>query len=235
MLGVGGLLVVSALQGLQSGVIVLTVGIVLITLLLLGRVTKAMAEDLGTVKRKAFDDRRIQSEKMELVGRLSGNIAQVIQALVSEVRGHTEQLRGFAWQNPQLAEGLQAIGEATRKSSLLAERLLLASGNARSRQAPKRLGDAVRRQQEAMNRMVGDKRIMIWDVAKGAGNALVAPSDMEIIIRELVANAGEAPFYGGKITIRVHEETLTVQPAGISPRPFRRAWHRLPLWRRTSY
>jgi signal transduction histidine kinase len=219
VLGVGGLLVLSALHGLQSAVVVLSVGLVVMTLLLMARVVAATAENLGTVKRKAYDDRRIRSEKMELVGRLSGNIAQVIQTLVAEVKGHAENLRGHAWQNPQMAEGLQAIATATQKSSLLAERLLLASGHGRSRQAPKRLGDVVRRQQEAMNRMVGDKRIMIWDVAKGAGKALGAPSDLETIIRELIANAGEATFYGGKITIRVHEEMLTTRPPGISPRP----------------
>jgi signal transduction histidine kinase len=219
VVGVGCLLIISALHGLQAAVIILTVGIVLMTLLLLVRMTLATAQNIGTVSRKASDDRRIQAEKMELVGRLSGNIAQVMQTLVAEVRGHAERLRGHAWQNPEMAEGIQAIGEATRKSSLLAERLLLASGHGRSKQAPRRLGDIVRQQQHAVNRMVGDKRIMIWDVAKTAGNALVAPSDLETIIRELVANAGEATFYGGKIIIRVLEETLSGRPAGISPRP----------------
>jgi signal transduction histidine kinase len=219
VLGVGGLLIVAALQGLQADVIVLSAGIVLMTVLLLGRVTMATAENLGTIERKASDERRIQSERMELVGRLSGNIAHVLQTLVADVRHHAEQLRGHAWQIPQMAEGIQAIGEATRKSSALAERLLLASGNGRTRQAPKRLGDVVRRQQEAMKRMVGDKRIMIWDVAKDAGNALVAPADTEIIVRELVANAGEATFYGGRIVIRVHDENLTARHPVISPRP----------------
>jgi signal transduction histidine kinase len=218
VLGVGGLLILSALRDDHSAVVVLAVGIVLMTLLLLGRVMMSTLENLQTASRKAAQERRVQAEKMELVGRLSGNIAQVIQTLVGGVRRHAEQLRGAAWQNPEMGAGIQAIGEATLKASVLAERLQLASGNGRSKQPPRRLGDVVRQQQEAMNRMVGDKRIMIWDVRKEAGSALVAPSDMETIIRELVANAGEATFHGGKITIRVHEETLTLRAQDISPR-----------------
>jgi signal transduction histidine kinase len=219
VLGVGTLLILSALHGAQSAVIVLAVGIVLMTLLLLGRVVISTAGNLRTVRRKATDERRIQDEKMELVGRLSGNIAQVIQTLVADVRVHAEKLRGCAWQSPEMTEGIKAIGDATQRSSVLAERLLLASGHGRSRQTPKRLGDMVRQQQVAMNRMVGDKRVIIWDVAKSAGRALVAPSDAAMIIRELVANAGEATFYGGKITVRVHEETLTLRHPDITPRP----------------
>ena len=67
--------------------------------------------------------------------------------------------------------------------------------------------------------VVGDKRVMIWDIAKGGGNAMVDPSDLETIVRELVANAGEATFHGGKITIRVRDEELTPQHSGLSPSP----------------
>jgi signal transduction histidine kinase len=219
VLGVGGLLILSAIHDSRPAVIVLATGIVVMTLLLLGRVMISTLESLQTVSRKAAEQRREQAERMELVGRLSGNIAQVVQTLVAGVRRHAEQLRGASWQNPQMSAGIQAIGESTLRASVLAERLLLASGQARSKQAPRRLGDIVRQQQEAMNRLVGDRHIMIWDVAKNAGNALVAPSDLETIIRELVANAGEATYIGGRITIRVQEETLAPGSVRITPRP----------------
>jgi signal transduction histidine kinase len=219
VLGVGGLLVLSALNDSRPAVVVLAVGIVMMTLLLLGRVMMSTFESVQSVNRKAAEQRREQAERMELVGRLSGNMAQVIQGLVAGVRRHSEQLRGAAWQNPQMGAGIQAIGESTLRASVLAERLLLASGQARGRQAPRRLGDIVRQQQEAMNRMVGDRHIMIWDVAKNAGTALVAPSDLETIIRELVTNAGEATYIGGRITIRVQEETLAPGSKKIVPRP----------------
>ncbi len=219
VIGVGALLIISALHGSQQPVIVLAAGIVVMTLLLMGRVTVSTAANIRSVQRKAAEDRQAQAEKMDLVARLSGNMAQVIHGLVAEVRGHADQLRTLAWQNLDTSAGFQGVGEATRKASVLAERLLLASGHGRSKQRPRRLGDVVRQQQEPMNRLVGDKRIMIWELAQGAGSALVAPSDLETIMRELVSNAGEATFHGGKITIRVREEKLTVRPPGIWPRP----------------
>jgi len=47
----------------------------------------------------------------------------------------------------------------------------------------------------------------------------VAPSDLETIMRELVANAGEATYIGGKITVRVCEERLALGSMNISPHP----------------
>jgi two-component system cell cycle sensor histidine kinase/response regulator CckA len=67
--------------------------------------------------------------------------------------------------------------------------------------------------------MVGQKREVIWDLSGTGGNALIAPSDMETIMRELISNAGEATFHGGKITIRVREEIQSPLPVGISPYP----------------
>jgi signal transduction histidine kinase len=82
-----------------------------------------------------------------------------------------------------------------------------------------RLVEAVLLQRDSVNRMVGQRRDVIWDLTGAGGNALVAPSDMETIMRELVSNAGEATFHGGKITIRVREETLSTLPTVMSPCP----------------
>jgi two-component system, cell cycle sensor histidine kinase and response regulator CckA len=219
ILGVGGLLIFSSFRDSQPTVSLLAVGIVVMALLLVGRVMGSTFENVRIVQNRANEDRQLQSEKLALMGRLSGKMAAVVQTLVAGVRGHADLLPSEAVYDTQVLGSIEAIGEATRKASALAERLLLASGYRRGPQRPRKLGDTVRLQQDAVNRMVGEKRILIWDIAKGGGSALVDPSDLETIIRELVANAGEATFHGGKITVRVRDEALTRQHLGISPCP----------------
>jgi signal transduction histidine kinase len=219
VLGTGGLLIFSAFRDERAAVQLLAIGIVLMTLLLVGRVMGSTYESLQLVQRKAEEDRRTQAEKLALMGRLSGKMALVVQTLVAGVRGHADLLPAEAVHDTQVLGSIEAIGEATRKASMLAERLLLASGHRRGAQRPRKLVDILRLHQDTVNRMVGEKRIMIWDLAKGDGGALVDASDLETIVRELVANAGEATFHGGKITVKVRDEELTLHNPGISPCP----------------
>lgn len=219
VLGVGGLLIFSSLRDSRMAVTTLAIGIVAMTLLLVGRVMGSTYESLQLVQRKAEDDRSAQAEKLALMGRLSGKMALVVQTLAAGVRGHAELLPSEAGRDTQALGNIEAIREATRKASLLAERLLLASGHRRGGRQLRNLGDTLRLQQDAVNRMVGDKRIMIWDIAKGGGRALVDPSDLETIVRELVVNAREATFHHGRITLKVRDEDLAPLNPGISPCP----------------
>jgi signal transduction histidine kinase len=219
VLGVGGLLIFFSVEGFQPAAVPLAIGAVLMALLLLGRVIASAVGSLQDAQRRADEDRLRQNERLELVGRLSGRIANILQALAAGVHGHADLIRSEPGASPRISGSIEAIADATQKASLLAERLLLASGRARSDQRPRRLFETVRLQQEAVNRYVGDKRIMIWDLAAGSGRAFVAPSDVETIIRELVANASEATFHGGKITVSVREEMLDHPSLAISPCP----------------
>jgi signal transduction histidine kinase len=219
VLGVGGLLIFSSLRDYQPAASLLAVGIVLMTLLLVARVMGSTYESLQILQRKAEEESRMQAEKLALMGRLSGKMALVVQTLVAGVRGHADLLPAEAVHDTQVLGSIEAIGEAARKASALAERLLLASGHRRGAHRPRNLADALRLQQAAVNRMVGEKRVMIWDLAKGDGKALVDPSDLETILKELVSNAGEATFHGGRITVRVRDEALTLPHSGISPSP----------------
>jgi signal transduction histidine kinase len=219
VLGVGGLLIASSVQGLQAATIPLAIGTVLMTLLLLGRVIASTVGSLQDAQRRVDEDRHRQNERLDLVGRLSGRIANIVQALAAGVRGHAELIRSDAGLSTRVGANIEAIADATQRASLLAERLLLASGRKRGDQRPRRLSEIVRLQQDAMNRYVGDKRIMIWDLAPGSGRALAAPSDIETIVRELVSNAGEATLHGGKITVSIREVTLDHPSLGISPCP----------------
>jgi signal transduction histidine kinase len=217
VLGVGGLLILSAFRGVRLAVVTLAVGVVSMTLLLLARVIGSTFESLRAAQRKVEDDRRQQSEKLELVGRLSGRVARIVHTLVVGVRAHADLLRAETDQSPQVRRSLDGIGDAIQKALALTERLLLASGHQRGDPHTRRLGDVVRLQQEAVSRAVGDKRVLIWEIPKGGGNALVAPSDVETIIKELVTNAGEATLHGGRITIGVREVTLSPKAREISP------------------
>ena len=215
ILGVGALLIFAALRPFDPALLPLAAGIVVLALLLLARVAGATAENLRLLKEEAADERRREAEKMELMGRLAGGIAHIINNLMTVVLGRAELGLELAGREPAMRENLEEIAEAARRASGLAERLLGASGRRIRDRRQMRVLDVVLGQQESMKLTAGPDRILTWDLA--GGDALVSPADLEAVLLELVSNAADATAPGGRIAIRVRDETLGAPPAGMSP------------------
>jgi hypothetical protein len=188
-------------------------------LLLLARVVGTTWANLRLVRLEAAEEARRHAEKLELTGRVAGGIAHVLNNLMNVVRLHVELVLLRATQTQPSRDSLTAIDVAAQRASALAARLLLASGRRRGDQPRRRLDEVVRLQQEAVSRGSGEDREMSWDVADDGGGALVDPSELEAILRELVSNAVDATPAGGRISIRVRDETLSEPPPRMSPRP----------------
>ncbi len=219
VLGVGGLLVFSALQNAGLPVKALSVGIVLMSFLLVGRIVASSSESLRLLHDKADEEQRVQAAKLELMRRMSGGISHIINNLMAVVHGHAQLLRTDVAAHSLTRESLDAISSSALKASGLAERLGLASGIRNTAEGRKRLREALLPQHDAVRRQLGQKRDLEWDLPEGEGKAMVAPTDVEAIVRELVANAGEATFHGGKIAIRVRDELLQPDGPAASAQP----------------
>jgi signal transduction histidine kinase len=215
VLGVGALLILAAVRPSDPALVSLAIGSVVLALLLLARVAAASAENLRLLREEAAEERRREAEKMALMGRLAGGIAHIINNLMTVVLGHAELSRAAPGASPEIREHLRAVAEAARRASGLAERLLGASGRGMRDQRSMRILDVVLGQREAMRRAAGPDRTLTWDLAEG--DALVPPSGLEAVLFELVSNAAEATASGGRITIRVRDETVQSPPAGTTP------------------
>jgi signal transduction histidine kinase len=215
VLGVGTLLILATLRPSDPSLFPLAAGIVVLALLLLARVAGATAENLRLLQQEAAEERRREAEKMELMGRLAGGIAHIINNLMTVVLGHAELALELAGRTLAMRENLEAIAAAARRASGLAERLLSASGRRIRDQRRMRVLDVVLAQREAMERTAGPDRTLTWDLAEG--DALVPPSDLEAVLLELVSNAADATATGGRIAIRVRDEMLQAPPKDVSP------------------
>lgn len=128
VLGVGTLLIFAALRPSDPALLPLAAGIVVLALLLLARIAGATAENLRLLQEEAAEERHREAEKMELMGRLAGGIAHIINNLMTVVLGRAELGLELAGRTHGMRENLEEIAEAARRASGLAERLLSASG-----------------------------------------------------------------------------------------------------------
>jgi signal transduction histidine kinase len=217
VLGTGGLLILAALRPSDPALLPLAAGIVVLALLLLARVVGATAENLRLVRAEAAEERLREAGKMKMMGRLAGGIAHIINNLMTVVLGHAELARDGVGKRGEVAESLEAIGEAARRASGLAGRLLNASGQRIREGRRMRVFDVVTGQREALTRVAGPDRTLTFDLREG--EALVPPSDVEVVLLELVSNAVDATTPGGRIAIRVRDERVASRQPGRTPEP----------------
>jgi signal transduction histidine kinase len=219
ILGVGALLILSALHPSDPALLPLAVGIVVLALLLLARVILATEENLRLLQAESAEDRRRHDERQRLTGRLAGGIAHIINNLMTVVLGHAGMMMERTGADPKTREDGEAISEAAERAAALAERLLLASGRPPGDRERKRLAEVVQGQRERLQLQLGGERELAWEMADAGGTAVVGPAAVEAILKELVANAVDATPVGGRITIRVRDETLSAPPVGMAPIP----------------
>jgi signal transduction histidine kinase len=224
-LAVGTLLIISALQNLTSSVVILSAGMVLMAVLLISRVVVSARESLLLAREsmllaqeKSAVEQRAKTEKVELMMRLAGGVSHVINNLMTVVYGNVELLRmKQAPDSPNRAE-IDAIGAAALNAARIGERLGLAGGGRVPGEQLQRLADAMLSIRASVMRISSNQRDITWDFSGSQGDALVAPSDLEAIVTELVANATEATQEFGKITIRIRDEVLQ-QGSAACPTP----------------
>jgi PAS domain S-box-containing protein len=157
---------------------------------------------------RRLEDELRQAQKMEAVGRLAGGVAHEFNNVLMIISGYADQLL----HDPQLPESDRAyceqLIEATRRATVLVRQLL-----AFSRKHP------IRRQTVDINAIVKDISKMLQPLLSTRIQLVVAcpdkklmvnadPSQLELMIMNLVINARDAMPDGGILSLMTSSETL---------------------------
>jgi signal transduction histidine kinase len=178
-------------------------------------VVGATTQILSLAREEAALQQRDQMERLTLMRRMAGGTAHVINNLMTVVLGHASLIAEAAGPNEELSSSGDAISTAAQQASGLAERLLLMSSYRRAEERRLPLLDIVNRQRGAIGELTGPERVLVWDLDETGGQALVAPAAVEAVIRELLTNSVDATTPGGRITIRVSDETTPASRQGM--------------------
>ncbi len=207
ILGVSVLLILSTRRPSDPALFPLALGLSILALLLLARVVMATTEVLRLAREEAAIHQREQLERLQVMGRLAGGIAHVINNLMAVVLGHASLIVDAAGSDQDLRASGEAIGQSARHASALAERLRYVSGYRKPDPRRSPLVELVRLQREQVEMSIGQTRVVTWDLPEIGGGALIAPAAVDAIVKELIANAVDATAVGGQITIRVYDES----------------------------
>lgn len=170
-----------------------------------------------------LEERLLQSQKLEVAGRLAGGVAHDFNNVLTAVIAGAELARMSLEPDHPAVQDLHGVEAAAQRGAALTRRLL---AFVRQEPVPAQSVD-VRAMlldvEPLLGRLAGDPNVVSMRVPDTLGTVLVDRTELEHIIFNLVANARDATPMGGPIEVSGDLVVLTEAPAGaiIAPTPGR--------------
>jgi two-component system cell cycle sensor histidine kinase/response regulator CckA len=147
------------------------------------------------------DERLMQSQKLEAVGRLAGGVAHDFNNLLTVIRGYADLLVD----TPGMAEPLRAdageILKATRQAQSLTDQLLAYSRKQIRSPQVLNVNAQVRNMEAMLRRLIGEHIALTTRLAPDLASVRADPGQVEQVIMNLAVNARDSMLDGGTLTI----------------------------------
>jgi len=159
--------------------------------------TRATLQELQRI-----DQREVQAQKMEAVGRLAGGIAHDFNNLLTAITGYTELLiTAFETGDKRLQDAYE-IRRAALAASRLTGHLLAFSRNQRVSPEVLDLNTVVARTAGMLKRTLGDHIEMLLDLDPSVRFIKADRGHLEQVVLNLAINARDAMPHGGRLQIK---------------------------------
>jgi PAS domain S-box-containing protein len=155
-----------------------------------------------------------QMQRLEAVGQLTSGVAHDFNNLLTVVLGNVAFLqREMAGMDPRLLRRLGQMNKAAERGAKLTAQLLAFSRRQRLEPKPVDLNDTVAGMRDLLQSTMGGSVRFGTDLEPALWTALVDPTQIELIILNLVINARDAMEVGGDLVVSTTNATLSRPPA----------------------
>jgi PAS domain S-box-containing protein len=160
-----------------------------------------IARDITEQRR--LEERLVQSEKMESVGRLAGGIAHDFNNLLTAILGYTDLLLSSHGPDDPDRADLEEIQKAGQRAAALTQQLLAYSRKQVLLPREVDLNDIVSKLQGMLKRLIREDISLVCELSPEPAIVRVDPTQMEQVIVNLVLNARDALPAAGTIRLEV--------------------------------
>jgi PAS domain S-box-containing protein len=153
-----------------------------------------------------IDERLMQSQKLEAVGRLAGGIAHEFNNLLTTIIGSSELLSYRLGQDNELRAEVNGIRTATDRAATLVRRLLTFARKQAANPQVVDLRELVQGADRILASALGEDVELVIDAADEPCTARVDVGQIEQVLLNLVINARDAMESGGEVKVRVDRQ-----------------------------
>jgi PAS domain S-box-containing protein len=175
--------------------------------------TAAHATVLAEIaQRERAEDQLRQSQKLEMIGQLTGGVAHDFNNLLMAVIGNLDLLRKHLPEDPKTERLIHGALQGAQRGAALTQRLLAFARRQDLKIEPRNLADLMRDTADLIERSAGPHIELRRVFAPDLPLTLVDANQVELAVLNLVINARDAMPDGGVLTITVdHLEASTAE------------------------
>jgi signal transduction histidine kinase len=142
-----------------------------------------------------------QAQRIEAVGQLTGGVAHDFNNLLTVLLGNIELIEAGAAGDAPFAERLRAMRAAAERGAMLTGHLLAFARRQPLLPRPVDLNAVIGGMEDLLQSALGGRTTMATRLAPDLWPAMVDPTQIELVILNLVINARDAMPEGGVVTI----------------------------------
>jgi PAS domain S-box-containing protein len=143
-----------------------------------------------------------QSQKMEVVGQLTGGVAHDFNNLLQVITGNLEIVRRTTTDSsPRIARALEMAANGARRAASLTQRLLAFSRRQPLSPKPIDVNALISGMSDLLHRTLGEAAEVLTVHGAGLWRIEADPTELEAAILNLAVNARDAMPQGGRLTI----------------------------------
>ncbi len=170
---------------------------------------------MGTdvTEQKQLEERLLQSQKLEAIGRLAGGVAHDFNNMLTAIGGYTAFALEHAAAGSPLRSDLDEIKKATDRATLLTRQLLAFSRKQVLMPELLNLNGVVLELESMLRPLIGEDVVLTTSLDPALGPIEADPGQLHQVVMNLVVNARDAMPAGGRIVI----ETANADVDGDHP------------------
>ena len=171
---------------------------------------------LEDIRRLQDQERQLlQSQKMEVVGRLAGGVAHDFNNMLTAILGASEQLLQDC--SPEDRPELELVLNAGQKAAYLTHQLLAFSRQQVLRPKLLDLNEVIGNQAKMARRLIGEDIQLTTPFDPQLSRVEVDPGQIEQVVLNLIVNARDAMPRGGRLTVSTRNLDLEHSRGSVPP------------------
>jgi two-component system cell cycle sensor histidine kinase/response regulator CckA len=197
-----------ALQALREGAVDYLLKSQLTTRALERSVRYAVERKRAEKELRENQERLLQAQKLEAVGRLAGGVAHDFNNLLTAIAGYSEIALRRANGDELLREYLEEIKKASDRAAALTRQLLAFSRKQLLQPKVLNVNEVVADMEKMLRRIIGEDIEILTRLEPSLWRVKIDPSQLEQVILNLALNARDAMPHGGKLIITTNNVFL---------------------------
>jgi signal transduction histidine kinase/CheY-like chemotaxis protein len=178
------------------------------------RLFREKARSIGTQKAlRESQERYLQAQKMESIGRLAGGVAHDFNNLLTVINGYSELVFDQLEERDPMRPQVDEIRRAGTHAAELTQQLLTFSRKQVSRPRKLNLNTVVGEAEKMLRRLLGEDVKLITTLDPALGLIMADPGHVHQMIMNLTVNARDAMPDGGMLVIETANEQSGAGPA----------------------